>query len=205
MKGLLLKDWYALKSYCRTFLILVLVYAAVSPAYGGSSGFVILFPCVLSGMISMTLIAYEEREKWNVYAATLPVSKAQQVSCKYLVSLIVSSTVLCIILLSHTAAALAKHSFDLTAIGSLLTILVPLCLLPTALLLPFIFWLGAEKGRMMYYGIFVFYGLAITFISPEKALRVTGKITVPVILAVPVLLFGASWLLSIRLYQKREL
>ncbi len=205
MKGLLLKDWYALKSYCRTFLILVLVYAAVSPAYGGSSGFVILLPCILSGMISMTLIAYEEREKWNIYAATLPVSKAQLVSCKYLVSLIVSSTVLCVILLSHTAAMLTKHSFDLTAIGSLLTILVPLCLLPTALLLPFIFWLGAEKGRMMYYGIFVFFGFAISFLSPEKALRVTGKLTAPVTLAAPVLFFGASWLLSIRLYQKREM
>lgn len=205
MKGLLLKDWYMLKSYCRTFLLLVLVYATVSPALGNSSGFTMLLPCVLSGMISMTLIAYEEREKWNVYAATLPVSKAQAVSCKYLVSLIVSSTVLCITLLSHTAAMLARHSFDITAISGLFITLVPLCLLPTALLLPFIFKLGSEKGRMMYYAIFVLFGIAVPLLSPENALRAIGKLTSAVILAASVLIFGASWLLSIRFYQKREL
>lgn len=205
MKGLLLKDWYAMKTYCRTFLILVLVYATVFPASQSSSGFVMLFPCVLSGMLSMTLIAYEEREKWNVYAATLPVSKAQQVSSKYLISLIVSSIVLCVMLLSHTAAALVRHGFDLTAVGGLLITMVPLCLMPAALLLPFIFWLGAEKGRMMYYGVFAIFGVAITFISPANALRAMGKLTGAVILAASVLIFGASWLLSIRLYQKRAL
>lgn len=204
MKGLLLKDWYMLKSYCRTYLILLLIYAAI-PIFGSTSGFIMFYPCVLSGMLSISLIAYEEREKWNVYAATLPVSKAQTVSCKYLVSLIVSSAVLCIMLLSHTLAMLARHSFDITAIGGLLTALTPLCLLPTALLLPFIFWLGSEKGRMIYYFIFISFSIAIMYISPASALRAIGKLIGTVILAASVLIFGASWLLSIRLYQEREL
>lgn len=205
MKGLLLKDWYMLKSYCRSFLILIFVYAAVSPAFSGSSGFIMFYPCILSGTISMTLISYEEREKWNVYAATLPVSKAQMVSCKYLMSLFVSGSVLCVMLLSHTVVMFTRHSFDISAISGLLTTLVPLCLLPTALLLPFIFKLGGEKGRMMYYVIFIFFCFAISFLSPEKALRAIGKLTGAVILATSVLIFGASWLLSIRFYQKREL
>jgi len=205
MKGLLLKDWYVLKSYCRIFLLLVLVYAALSSAFNSSSGFVVFYPCVLSGMISMTLLSYEEREKWNVYAATLPVSKAQRVSCKYLMSLFLSSTVLCVTLLSHTVTMLAKHSFDISAISGLFITLVPLCLLPAALLLPFIFRLGTEKGRMMYYAVFIFFAIAITYLSPEKALRAIGKLTGAVILAASVLVFGISWLLSIRFYQKREL
>ena len=63
MKGLLLKDFYMAAKYCRA--------------------------CLLCGMIPVNLLAYDERSRWLEYSGTLPYTKAQIVSGKYLVGIIV--------------------------------------------------------------------------------------------------------------------
>ena len=72
MKGLLLKDWYVLCRQWRVMLIFHMIYAAVA----AFSGMAFLFAAmnVFVGMLTVqTVMALDERSKWDSVAVTLPV------------------------------------------------------------------------------------------------------------------------------------
>ena len=62
MKGLLLKESYMINKYCRMYLVLVCIFGAVFVISGNE--FMMFYPVVLTGIISMSLISYDERSKW---------------------------------------------------------------------------------------------------------------------------------------------
>ncbi len=86
MKGLLIKDVYMLRGYCRVFILLMLIMFAALIFTGGSS-FFILYTSVLTGTLPVTALSYDDREKWCVYCQTLPVTRAQYVAGKYVLGL----------------------------------------------------------------------------------------------------------------------
>ncbi len=207
MKGLLLKDWYALWSYLRIFLIVELGFVAMA-IFTDANAFFLLYPCILSGMLSMTLIAYEEKEKWNIYALTLPYSRAQLVSSKYLVSLFLALSVVALATASQLIAMLLNGAVDFRQILGQITLMLPLSLIPSALLLPFVYKFGAEKGRIAYYlviGIFcaVLSGLGAFQGRPLQLPE--GELMIVLILLASWLIYAISWLLSVKFYEKREL
>ncbi|NMP37237.1 MAG: ABC-2 transporter permease [Clostridiales bacterium] len=101
MKGLLLKDFYMIGKYCRSFVLILTVFLVVS-CFGNDNTFFIIYPVLIAGMIPVTLISYDEREKWHIYSETLPYTRAQFVSVKYLIGLLFELTVF---LLSAAAQA----------------------------------------------------------------------------------------------------
>ena len=64
MKGLLLKESYMINKYCRMYLVLVCVFAVIFVMSGNE--FMMFYPVVLTGIIPMSLISYDERSKWYV-------------------------------------------------------------------------------------------------------------------------------------------
>ena len=60
MKGLLLKDWYMMKKYCRAYLLIAVVFIAVSLG-NEDNMFFVFYPCLLCGMIPVNLLGYDER------------------------------------------------------------------------------------------------------------------------------------------------
>ncbi len=205
MKGILLKDWYCLTAYLRIFLIIDLAFIAGAALIQGNA-FLLYYPCILSGMISMTLIAYEEREKWDMFACTLPYAKAQMVSGKYLISLLLGLAVTLLTLLSQGISMVVRNSFAFSRLIDLFSVMLSFSLIPTALLLPFIFKFGSEKGRMAYYSVIGgFCGLAVLLGTGEGmivAVPESGMLRLGLVL-LSAGLYTLSWLLSIRLYQKR--
>ena len=207
MRGLLLKDWYYMKNYCKVFWGIIVVFI-IAACFTEGKQFFLYYPCILSGMISMTLIAYEEKEGWNVYAGTLPISRTQIVSSKYMVSLIFSGFVVAAMLLVQLATMLYRQAFDGFGMINLATSLIPLSLLPTAILLPFIYKFGAEKGRMVYYvvvglfcGLFIVLGNMGIFETSLASIKYSNV----VLCSIAIVVFGISWLLSIGFYQEKEI
>ena len=99
MKGLLLKDWYMMKKYCRYHLFVSIGFIILSMMSSGNMFFV-FYPCLLAGMIPVNLLGYDERSRWTEYVGTLPYTKTQIVSAKYLIGLftqIAMLTVICIV------------------------------------------------------------------------------------------------------------
>ena len=97
MKGLLLKDLYMMRKYCRSYLVIVGVFtimAVVLPFVedgNRSTLFLSAYPVLLAGILPVTLISYEEKSKWNQYVGIFPYTKREQVSVKYLDMLAVLS------------------------------------------------------------------------------------------------------------------
>lgn len=207
MKGLLLKDWYAVKSYFRAFFLMDIIFIVVS-CFTDGNVFFLIYPCIFSGMISMSLIAYEEKEKWNIYAETLPYSRAQLVSSKYVVSLFIGLLTVLAMSTVQAGMMLYKHEFDFFTILNFITILLPVSLLPTAILLPFVYKFGAEKGRIIYYIVIGIFCGSMGFLGGMRnyTLSFTQNPYLDIIgFLVAVFVFGVSWLFSVRFYQNREI
>ena len=200
MKGLLLKDYYMTVKYCRMLILMVLIFAAVSAV--SNSIFLISYPFIIAGVLPVSLYAYDEKSGWCSYADAMPYSRAQQVSAKYISALVF----ICLVMLICTVGkAITGDSF--IEDFSLLVMLCGTGLLSAASLLPFVLKFGSEKGRWAYYAVIIIacvIAAAVFDTGSAVALELTGT-AAACILAGCVLLFGLSWLLSIKIYEKREL
>ena len=149
MKGLLLKDFYQTVKYCRAYLVLVLVFLAV-PLFSEDSMFFLVYPCVFAGMIPVTLLGYDERSRWLQYSETLPYTKAQIVSAKYLIGLAAQVLILVLAVASQAGRMATTGSFSGKELLALMTVLLVVSCVTSSITLPFMFKWGVEKGRVAY-------------------------------------------------------
>ncbi len=209
MKGLLLKDVYIIGKLCKTYFLMdILFFAAFY--FGGDSDkiFWLFYPCIFSGMLPMTLISFDERERWDKYAGTLPYTRTQLVSSKYLIGLCGSiitlavASVIWTLKMSNSGESLTGDYFEV------IIALISVSLIAPAVLFPFIFRFGAEKGRIFYVAIIgAACAVSFTFNEIDTAFAVKSNdfLTCAVSFAVAAFVYSASWLLSAYFYKKREL
>ena len=208
MKGLILKDLYMMKKYCKAYLLITVVFIAVSFA-GSENLFFTFYPCLLCGMIPVNLLAYDERSKWLQYSETMPYTKGEIVSGKYLIGL---CTQLAILLIIGIARAIRMDISDASALREylvLMMLVLIMSLLASSITLPFMFKFGVEKGRMAYY-IMIGVVCAGSIISSnllsggvQSEIKANGVL--PIICFVGIGLYALSWYLSIVFYKRREI
>ncbi len=200
MKGLIIKDLYMAVKYCRIFVFIAIVFIATAFLSADNMMFM-MFPILYSGVIPITLLSHDERSGWTVYSGTLPYSKVQIVSSKYLTGLFIgiltSAVIFGIVLLRMSTLGEMDIGGALIGVGAAL---VCSFVFP-ALCLPFSFKFGTEKGRIVYFAvIFLLVVGAMNFVNVESGkFSLTGII--PVILAAVVLLYIVSWVISVLLYK----
>lgn len=210
MKGLLLKESYMINKYCRMYLVLVCVFAVIFVMSGNE--FMMFYPVVLTGILPMSLVSYDERSKWCVYADAFPYTRKQIVSAKYLITLFY---LLAAVVILAAAGAVKSSLFPdggMDMKGYLFSIsMIPVAgLFIPSIMLPPVFKLGVEKGRIVYYAeifaVALIFGIFTEF-QTELAqwLAHFGRLIVPIALAGMMLLFGMSWILSVKFYESREL
>ena len=207
MKGLLLKDFYLSWRYCRAFLVIVAVFLAVSFT-GDDNIFFLIYPIMIASVIPMTLVSYDEHDKWTAYSGTLPYTRAQLVSTKYLVGMCFCSVAFLISMAATTVRMILGGGFVLEQFALVGTALLVLGCLGPALILPYVFKYGAEKGRMAFYitiGLFTAAATVLAGIGFQVQVMGGGLWPLAVVAGVSILLYALSWWLSIRFYQKREL
>lgn len=208
MKGLLLKDLYMMRKYCRSYLIITVVFIAVSFA-SNENLFFIFYPCLLCGTIPVNLLGYDERSKWLQYSETMPYTKGQIVSGKYLIGLGTQVAILIITGIAQAIRMSVSGTFVLGEYLVLLMLLLIMSLLASSVTLPFMFKLGVEKGRMAYYfmiGI-VCAGSIIASNLLSNGLQSEIKLNgiLPIICLVGIGIYALSWYLSVIFYKKREI
>lgn len=208
MKGLLLKDFYMMVKYCRSFLLIAVIFN-LAAAFGAPYTFYMLYPMILSGMIPVTLLSYDARFKWTSYAYAFPYTAKQTVSSKYVIAICTTllSTLLCIVV--QTGKALYAGT-PLTEMTEMFLVLIPVALIVPAVLLPIVFRFGAEKGRIIYLGIVGLlcglFAVGVTVTGGSEYL--TALITTMqkgALLPVSALLFGFSWLIAVRVYKPENI
>lgn len=204
MKGLLRKDLYMLWAYCKIYVLLLPLFM-VSAYFQPDNFFFSIYPGIIMGILPITLLSYEEKCKWNVFCQTLPVPRWKVVVEKYLLA------TLGILIISVFSAVVqycifrTTEPFDRDGYMSVLTMLLCLSLGGPSILLPIVFRLGTEKGRLAYYFVigaaFAIGGFLSVFAENFVFPQISSLAIVPAALA----LFCLSCLLSIRFYEKREL
>ena len=203
MKGLFLKDLYMSVKYLRTYLFLIAIFLAAS-WINSENMFFVFYPCMICGMVPVNLLAYDEQSKWNIYSGTLPCTKAQLVSVKYLIGLMAQVVVLVIIgIIQAIRLGITADYFVL--MGMLLI----LSFTSSSIALPFMFKFGVEKGRIAY---IVMIGIvcggsffASSFFNRHLENTVSLDSPLPLLCLASVGIYALSWYLSIRFYQKREI
>ena len=205
MIGLLRKDLYMAWAYCKTFLLILAAFIAVGLA-GEENSFFILYPMIIGMMLPVSLISYDERFKWHLACDAMPVSRAKVVSSKYILTLLTVLLIFAVIMLAQW--------FRLSRLGAveqlwaLPGVLLPMGLVGPAILMPVIFRLGVEKGRIFYFVLVgVVCAAAVFFGSGQNPVNPTAEISLPgwALVLVSLGIFLLSWPLSIALYKKREL
>ncbi len=209
MKGLFLKDLYMSVKYFRSYFMLAVVFLAVS-AFSNSNLFFIFYPCMLCGMIPANLQAYDERSGWEAFCGTLPCTRTQVVSEKYLIGLAAQW----VLVLIPTAVVQGLRVTLLKAITwedyevLMLMLLIMTCV-SSSVSLPFVFKFGVEKGRMAQYLVIgVVCGgsvVASLYFNDVRQLSASANVPIFLLCLVSIVLYAASWFLSVRFYRKREL
>lgn len=207
MKGLLLKDWYMCIRYCRAFLVLVSVFLVVS-FFGNDNLFFRIYPTMIASIIPMSLISYDERDHWTVYSGTLPYTRRQLVSAKYLIGLFFGAFSFLVSLAAFAVFMITSDTFSIESFLFIAVRLLVLGLIGPTFLLPFVFKFGAEKGRIIFYvmiGLPCATGILLTGLGFQNALTQNNFIILLVMGVLSIGLYALSWNLSIYFYQKREL
>ena len=208
MKALILKDLYMIKAHCRMFLLMTAIVLVVS-LLGENNMFFNLYPCMLCGMIPVTLVSYDEKFRWQSYSASLPYTRAQLVSAKYIVGLICQLTALLIVSAAHAVKMLSSGSFDGAYFISMVQMMFIAAVVVPSFSMPFIFKFGSEKGRIAFYvavGVMCALFLILFNIEPTEgitSLKFDGSL--PAATLVGIALYALSWYLSVIFYRSREL
>lgn len=207
MKGLLLKDWYMVWKYCKYYFLLGIVFFAFSIVEDNM--FFVFYPCLLCGIIPANLLGYDERSRWMQYSGTLPYTRAQIVSAKYLIGLFAQTAMLFLMGIAQGIRMGMDGSFRGNDFLVIMLLLLIASTLTSSVSLPFIFRLGVEKGRAAYYvlvGLISGISVAMTGLFRGPFRTVIRPNLVLVLLAVAgVGIYALSWYLSVVFYRKREL
>lgn len=205
MTGLLKKDLYVAGKSGRLLLVLALVFSMV-PSLGAFGS---TYAVMLAVMMPLNSIAYDERCKWDRYAAMLPYRTGQLVWSKYLLSYLYTLLGGGIIVLGAFLRGVTTGAADWKETAETSVMLAVVMLFITALGLPLLYRFGSEKGRLaMILCMGVGVGAAMGLMGIFGELPELPELPLPVLAAgIAVLAVGAtyaSFRLSVYFYRKRQ-
>ena len=214
MKGLLMKELISLKYYGKTCLFLAVFFMVLGIIQQSALAFLMMLSfmtLVLILIINMNSISVDNSTKWDCYAAAMPLNRSDIVKSKYLFSLICAGFCAAVTI---PLSFLIGQFFSPISIAEILAtvggVLLALCLI-LSIVFPLIYKFGAEKSRFIIMGIVVLpsllpallQALHVPFPSIEEFYPYSWMLSlIPVVI---LLLFYASYRLSVRIFQKKEL
>ena len=168
MSALILKDLYIMKKYCRSVLLMVVIFWGASIFAGSGNLFWTFFPVIVGSVTPATLLSYDEKFRWNQYCDTMPISRAAVVAEKYVLT---AATVLLLTAGSVAVQLMAsgRTGEALDDLGLIAALTFTVGLLPPCVMLPAVYKFGMEKGRIVYY-FCIGAACAIPFALPSNAL-----------------------------------
>lgn len=208
MRGLLLQELYSMKQVGRMYGIVMLIYSVIGILNRSVSNFS-AFLMLLSAMLVVNMFSYHEKSRWEMYAATMPVSRKQIVGSFYVVGGVAAGIAVTVGILMNLVDIL----FFAKRMEELVWITIGFCELSIfyiALFIPILIHFGPERGRivlvLVYLVPFVLGYLFYTAVGiSEELLRfLFGPGALGIGTVVLVIAFAVSYKISILLYRKKE-
>lgn len=201
MKGLLLKDIINLKQQGKIYLLMLGIWLAIGFVNkdGNFFGGIMM---MLTVLIPISAIAYDEKAKWDRYALTMPVTRKDIVLSKYILA------VVCAIggtFLSEIISVIITKKPKESLITSLM--FFSLGLIFASIVLPIIFKFGIEKGRLLMLAVVLMPTVLAMILSkagvslPSDAM-IQRAIPFSPIAAVLIIIFSS--IISTHIYRRKE-
>ena len=217
IKGLIIKDFFNLKSYIKILICIDIIYLVSSFLNDDLVTFVpVVFPLCF-GMIGMSSFSYDSIAKSDEYILTFPTTKKDMVKARYLYILFLTiigtifGFMLCTIIQGIKEQTLAN-------IGDILSISIGAFCGMTMLQIfeiPIMYKFGAEKGRIIQMISIILLMLAISGITTftmkvlsiplESFLNMLQKYGLVIITIIMLLIYMISYKISLNIYNKKEI
>lgn len=205
MKGLIYKDLCLLFKQARMILLASAFAMLCAGVLSNPSGaYLMLYGGLLLGMVPNTLLSYEEREDWQSYVKTLPLSGKQIVGEKYLFGLIMVAFELVTAVLAMGVSALCGYVWPAGDMAALLAMVACLSLLDTVFVLPLSYRFGTNKGTIVFY-LFIGVWSALVMVlglGDGRASQAVKQANPAVLLAAVGVLYALSWRLAAAWYGR---
>lgn len=208
MLGLIKKDLLMVKSNLKVIVIILVVFGIMALQGQSDLSFV---PALTSVMVFMSTFSYDEYNKFNAFAISIPNGRKNVVKAKYISSLLLVIASVAITMIASICIGYSKHSLDWdyilsTSIGCLFA-----CIVVESIIFPLIFKFGVEKGRIgLFIGAFAFSSIIAiiaktkTFMISESILAFLESNIILILIVASILLLAISYLISNKVYAKKE-
>lgn len=197
-----------MKKYCRSYIFIAAAFIALA-LFSNDNMFFIFYPCLLCGMIPVNLLGYDERSRWMQYSGTLPYTKTQIVSAKYLIGLLTQAALLIVTGISQGLKMTAAGNFVFGEFVVLMLLMLVVATLTSSVSLPFIFKLGVERGRTAYYVMIGFVCgasvLASSYFRGQLVAEIKPNLLLAILAVAGIGIYILSWYVSIVYFNKREI
>ncbi len=205
MLGLIKKDMLIIKGNLKFILIIFIIYTIIS--LQDNQIMSTILP-VISTMSFISTFSYDEYNKWDAYAITIPKGRENVIKSKYISGIIINSLALMLTIAVAILTSINNNN-SLKELLEISFITYYAMLLLQFIMYPIIFKYGVEKGR-----IAIFVGVFSTVMSlsilkkyikipKEIILLFTNHIHLIFLLAVIIILIP-SYFVTRKIYQQKE-
>ena len=208
MKGLIKKDFLLIKGNLKLIILMLFVFVIMAIQGQFDISFVVPFIIV---MLFMSTFSYDEYNKWDAYAVTIPNGRKNVVKSKYIASLILIFAAIIITFLLNYIIGLVNNNLEFDKFISVLSGATFATILVLSIMYPFIFKYGIEKGRIGLFVItFAIVGIVRLFTKYVKINISQNIITFfnnywfIIILVITMLILFVSYKISEKIYMKKE-
>ncbi len=203
MKGLIIKDIINLRGQFKLFFIIIAMWFAIG-VWGSDSTFFGGVMIMFVVMLPISTMSYDEKNKWNSMAITMPISRKDIVLAKYA---FMGCCMLTIALISFIGNFIISKDAEKSLLFTFYAF--PAGLIINAAIIPVLFKFGVEKGRVIF--IIAMLLSCLMIVAVVKGAQVWDVTSIlnetvfnAVLWAVSLVMTAASMAISIRIYEKAD-
>ena len=210
MKGLILKDLYAMGSFYRNTLFSMVIVCGCFGFSLGAEG-VTAATAIMCATMVVSTFALDERCGWPGFAAALPVDRKESVMAKYAVHVIYcfAGTMLGFVI-SIVVNMFAEQKLSIGELAVCAVVSFGICMVFGFIIIPIMFRFGAEKARFIMMSVIALPTIAVYFLADkinlgEIVLTEMGIKLLYAAVVIGFILIGlASCTISVKVYGKKE-
>lgn len=201
MKGLLLKDYYLIRSVLYIILVVFAV-VGIGMSFLTSTWVLTVIATVMLGMISVTTINMDKSSGWRKVSVVLPVSRKAILDSKYILYLLLSGVGLLLGIILSVMISISKGQLDYHSMLVFVSISIAMALFSGSMTIPFAFLFSEEKSML---GLILAYPLSSVLFAVAAAL-IDNKLTACGLVAVAgITVFVISWIISRNYIVNRDI